>query len=268
MATQTLSDLPVATTPLAADITHLRQSLVDKSLSMDLLSKFVLQQSAYSDQTLSLSTSTDLSRITVSTKVIFNVSGGAYTLGVQNGAATSGLILRIVAIGSSNSLSIKFTAGQTYLTVNSGDSLTLIWNGTAWIISDCSISSIAENLTSGNAVIALPDYAAHGVMVSFRYYGSGVHTLTFTTSNTISGDTASNTILTGKGLITLRLNKITSDWEIVDSNVAEGQFLAQSPAATFAGFQTKQAGQSTQWFIGQQASSDGMIRTPSPRQGR
>ncbi|MFX1587233.1 MAG: hypothetical protein ACFFC1_03675 [Promethearchaeota archaeon] len=133
MATKTLSDLPVASTPANADITHIRQSSTDKSLTLNLLSEFVLRTSDWADKVSTLTSDTDFTsaQMEPDRRIFVNPTAGNITVGLFNGSDRDGSIAIINVVGTGNVVNVELaSAGVTSYVLVSGDSLMIMWDDT------------------------------------------------------------------------------------------------------------------------------------------
>jgi len=218
MSTKTLSDLTAAVTPASADILHIRQTLTDKSITLNLIAQYVLQSSAFADTKQTVNTSSDLSALTVNSQIVVDVSGGNIILGLQNGATIAGIVVLVTAKGATNTAFIKFATATYHLPLKGGNTLGLMWNGTTWIVLFCNVSPISYSLASANQVITLPDTAVDGseMIIAWTDGAAGTYNLTLSSGYTVGGVAVASFFETGAGSVHLRLNRVTSDWEIIN----------------------------------------------------
>lgn len=134
MADKTLNDLPVTTTPANADLMHISQSTVNKAITVNTLSEFVLQESDYATVIETRTANHDYTSLELlpDHRIFANPTGGNFILGFFNGSDRDGSIVTLHAIGNSeNHIDLELvTNGVTDVTLYSGDTLNLIWNNT------------------------------------------------------------------------------------------------------------------------------------------
>ena len=148
MADKTLNDLPITTTPANADLMHISQSTVNKAITVNTLSEFVLQDSDYATVIETRTANHDYTSLQLlpDHRIFVNPTGGNFILGFFNGSDRDGSIVTLHAIGNSeNYINIELvTDGVTDFTLYPGDTLNLIWNDTdnKWEI----LSFIRDNI--------------------------------------------------------------------------------------------------------------------------
>ena len=149
MANRTLSDLPVTTVPAGADILHNRQGTTDKSITMTLLSEYVMNDSDYSPVVTTVATTTHTISTTIRKQIIICTISSGCTLTFP-GSYGDGH--EIIIINDSSS-----TANVTGLpnseTLYPGEEIVFFWDGSAFtkrtFINQVNLGTAAPTITPG-----------------------------------------------------------------------------------------------------------------------
>jgi hypothetical protein len=105
MANKTLSDLAQATEVQNTDLLHIRQDLIDKKVSLELLAAHILQNSGLGFSTETIAVNTIVAALTEQHKTFWiDTSTGniSLTLPVDGGGAELGSLVCVINIGSNN----------------------------------------------------------------------------------------------------------------------------------------------------------------------
>ena len=133
MGTKTLSQLPVATAAAAENIFHVRQGLADKQMSLPVLSRFVIRDSAYGYQELEITTNTLISEIQrIHTVLKFNSSSAVSCELPFSGDIEAGATVWAYNIGTGTA-ALTYQSG-VFTSLPTGERARLVWNGAAWIL--------------------------------------------------------------------------------------------------------------------------------------
>jgi hypothetical protein len=135
MATKVITDLDPATTSNDTDVVHMKQvsiDNVDRKLSMDLIAKFVTQDSTnYGTNVQAISADDDLGILKKDQKLFIDATSGDLTLGLFNGASRDGLVVIVQVVSSSNGVGVELvSSGISDVFLSPGDTLIVIWNDT------------------------------------------------------------------------------------------------------------------------------------------
>jgi len=165
MGTKTLGDLPVAASVANADISHVFQGSVSKSITMNLLAEFVSRNSDWADVISTVIADVDYAAADLEQdhKLFVNPTAGDITLGLFNGSTRDGAMVLIQVVGVGNSVYVEaVTTGVTSHTLLAGDTMMLIWDDTnsEWLVLS-NISAFMKTLL--NDVNALEARATLGV---------------------------------------------------------------------------------------------------------
>ncbi len=221
MANKTLADLPVASNTANADITHIQQGGVDKSLSHTLLANFVLRNSDYADVIETRTADNDyLAADLEPNHIIFvNQTAGDITLGFFNGSDRNGAVVIIQVIGTANVVNIELaSSGTTDIVLKTNSTLKMIWDDTnsVWRIDQGNL--ITETRTADH------DYLAEEFEHDLRIFADSTSVdITLGLFNGSVKDGAIITIIangTGGNLVNIELvSGGTTDIVLVDEDI-------------------------------------------------
>ncbi len=134
MSSKTLSDLTQATSINATDLTHIRQSLVDKKATINAITKHVIREGSYGFHSETITEDTEISAITYQQIMyLLDTSSAAITLTLPfaGGGVAAGAQIIVEDIGSSNSATVTYQASISK-TIPAGGFAIFRFNGSKW----------------------------------------------------------------------------------------------------------------------------------------